>query len=129
LNYIDAHVAAVKALCGYGITAISAEEIVSSVEESQPDEWTRTLDRVANGDAKRVRLFVVWNDIRNFKTFLYSGDQDSTVAHLFRSLGEVASGGWAGDAGYSAQAEIEGHNEVVCFDIGRELNAAIRNNA
>jgi hypothetical protein len=128
LDYISAHVAAVKSLAGYGLTSESAEEIVSRMEDNQPEEWTRTLDRVANGEAKRVRLFVVWNDIRDFSTFLYSGDQDSTVAYLFRSLAEVSSGAFVDTdpAAGAGPTEIEGYNEIACFDIGRELRAVLR---
>ena len=120
--------AVVRSLAGYGLTAVSAEEIATRMEAHQPQEWERTLQRVAAGEAKRVCLFVVWNDVRDFTTFLYSGNQEATIAHLFRALAEVASGEQAaenGTVGLNANADIEGWNQVACFDIGRALSAAV----
>lgn len=129
MDTLKAHMAAVRSLTGYGVTAVSANEIISRMEDTQPDEWARTLQRCANGEANRVRLFVVWNDVRDFTTFLYSGDQDSTVAYLFRTLAEVQSGELVSedaDLSDATPAEVEGYNKVACFDIGKELIAAVR---
>lgn len=121
--------AAVKSLTGYGLTAVTAAEIIARIVLSQPQEWTRTLDRCATGEAGRVYLFVIWNDVHDFTTFLYSGNQDSTVAYLFKALGEVASGEWVAenaDPSDATPAGVEAYNKVACFDIGKELVAAVK---
>jgi hypothetical protein len=135
LDYHIAHNAAVKALAGHGITPIIAEGIVSQMEHLQYDEWTRTLERVAAGESKHVRLFVAWDDVKSFRTFIYSGDKDSTVAAMFRAWGErqlvdqVSVGAW-GDKDVNADSfAVElGETEVVpvaCFDLGRGLSDAL----
>jgi hypothetical protein len=128
LDSLKAQMAAMRSLVAYGLAVASAEEIVARMVEHQPDEWERTLQRCAREETSRIRLFVVWNDIRDFTTFLYSGDKEETVAYLFRTLGEVTSGAFVNDIGSIADTttEVEGYNKVSCFDIGREVCAAVR---
>lgn len=129
MDLLKAHMAASKSLAGYGLSAVTAEEVIARTEDHQPEEWRRTLQRCAIGEANHVYLFVVWNEVHDFTTFLYSGNQDSTVAYLFRTLGEVASGELVADSADAVEfllAEVEGYNKVACFDIGKELCAAVR---
>jgi hypothetical protein len=124
-----ARVAAVRGLMAYGINERMADSIIQRMIANQPEEWDKTIQRVIAGEAKRVRVFAIWNDVSNLNTFLYSGDKESTVAFLFRTLGEVSSGELVPDDVDPVDAtvhEVEGYNRIACFDIGVDIRTAVR---